>query len=307
MAASSHPSSDEFKDDDMADAFVEMSKHDHPPNPIPLNYQKTSGTTQPDDDCFETAPTTPPPSKRDSVGLGIGLDEQVRDSRSFSSPKPKLGAIDNKKRPCSGAEPMNPPPMRGISREKCNVQSDLKYAVPTPHLDGYGSMSRPLDLSRSFDNISSISSSMTSVSPAWTTPNTSFCSDSLAKSLDFTAEETDTTVRPSFGQFRSRYSSDQSSLWSVRDSKDGRQTGSNVSLGPALPAPDCLPTRPAVVEPNIDASSAMDLDMTDVAMPSMERQGGTSPSMLTNLAKRLISQSPFGISIPFIVFTLVSR
>lgn len=284
-AASGHTSSDDFPDVDMVDVIDEISKYHDGLDPVQTNDHKKYEVMLSDDDVFETPPTTRPPSNKAGVGLGIGLDKQFSDPRSFFPPKTELAGITNKKRPCSDAQPMKPPPMRRVSREKPDLQSDVNSAVPTPPPDVHGFSSRSLDLSRSFDNISTVSSSMTSASPAWTSPNTSFCSESLATSFESTAEETDTTIRPSFSRGRSRYPSDQSSLWSIGRSKDDRRKLSNVSLCSAAPAQSFPAKRSEEIT---------------------ELQGVTETSTMTDLAKRLTSKSPFGIPIHVIIKFLVS-
>lgn len=282
----------------MADAFAELSKHDKPLDLLQKNHHKRSGIMPPDDDVFETPPTTPPPSN---------TEKQPSDSRAFPPPNTELCGINKKKRPCSDVQPMKPPPMRRLSREKFNVHNDRNTAAPTPPPEAYGFLSRSRDMSGSFDNISTISSSITSASPAWTSPNTSFCTESLATSFDSTAQETDTTIRPLLGQLRSRYPSDQSSLWSIGNSKDDRQNRRNVSLSSVVPAPSLLLKKlEESIEPAIDVSGATDIDMTYTAKASTEAQGKTQTSIITDLAKRLTSTTPFGISIHYMLTLLVN-
>lgn len=295
MAVSGHTSSDDFNDEDMADVLVELSRHDKPPDPVQTNHLEKSRTMPTDDDVFETPPTTPPLLHKAAVRLGIGF-EQIADPRGAFPLKPVPSDINKKKRPYSDAQPMKPPPMRRISREKSNVRSNANSAVPTPPPESHGFISRSLDLSRSFDNISSVSSSMTNASPAWTSPNTSFCSESLATSFESTADDTDATVRPSFGQLRSRYPSDQS-LWSIGKSKDNGQNRSNQLHGSAILSPEYLLHKSQEpVQSDIHACSTMNLDTTHMTKLSTNARGFTSTGTMTDLAKRLTSQLPFGIS-----------
>lgn len=228
--ATHHPSSDDFLDEDMADAFSEAQKdldtsllsttnaipHTRPTARVRRTSEQTSST----EERFETPPTIPPRLRGGIVGLGIGANED-----NFYHKKSELVPVTNKKR--SYPEPTKPPLPRKTSREtrsqrdaynvdhltptanpdnqkKQNQELDLKlfhtgnaaYAVPTPPPGDKPIFSVPR-ANRSFDNLTSVSSSMMSASNAWTTPNTSFSSDSMATSFSSSTGGTETTIRAS--------------------------------------------------------------------------------------------------------------
>ena len=163
------------------------------------------GDTSPDkdscmDEKFVTPPTTPLWSRQPEAGLGIRLDEQSRVQDHFqptSDARPPDGTTHtSKKRSLPEAEAMRPPPIRKVSREKNSAQGEYNYAAPTPHPDPHYFWSRSFTSSRSTDMVPSMTSSFSGTSPTWTSPNTSFCSDSAATSFDSAADETDTTIKP---------------------------------------------------------------------------------------------------------------
>lgn len=235
-ATSNHPSSDDYPDSDMADIMADPDLMDIAYPPVPTTAVKcknaASGQTSPADEEFETPPTSPSHPTTSNVGLGItkapnepleqpatSLDRQPQDSRGSSiwrqQPLVNTDVFDkikssvqltniSRKRPCVESEPMKPPPKRFPSHERQSLQGRIGAAIPTPPPDNHPFMSRSLSSTRSFDDIS-VSSSFTSHSPAWTSPNTSFCADSMATSFDSAVDETDTTMRPSIALSRSRH------------------------------------------------------------------------------------------------------
>lgn len=239
----------------MADAFVEMSKQNSLCGSVSLALQKDLEIPLTEDEHFETPPTTPPHSKKDAIGLGIGLEGQKNGLGRRSPQEFENATLNNKEATIFDSEPMKPPPMRRVSREKPSGRSELNDAVPTPPPEIYDIKPRSLSMAHSFDSIS-VSSSMTSASPAWTSPNTSFCADSLATSFDSTTDETDTTVRPPFGQPRKRYPSGPVLKWPVASSTNDRNTGSRPPLGSALHDPTSVSRKAANIEANAEPSGA---------------------------------------------------
>lgn len=289
VIASGHPSSDDFRDDDMADVLIEMSKRDPLSGSVPGEPQQDGEIMPTDDELFETPPSTPPDSKRNVIGLGIGLEGQTNDSGRRSSSKPENGIVNNKKRPYSDSEPMKPPPSRRVSRDRPSGRRESNCAGPTPPPDSYNF--KP----HSFDSIS-VSSSMTSASPAWTSPNTSFCADSLATSFDSTADETDITVRPFLGPKRQSYSPGQLIQWPVGSSANDRNIESKPPLKSIPPNPTALLKTSGTTEAKSATFGPPDVDMTKGAMAYTETQGLTKPSPLANLEKRLFLKTPAGMS-----------
>ena len=195
----------------MADILADGSLLDLsnvPAVPIPQGALPDVEMDSPVHEEFKTPPTSPPWSNQVDIGLGINLKDRAEaHQESKSGALAHAATLDfksSKKRPLEDLEPMPPPPTPKVSREKERDQFIPRYAAPTPPPQNYHFLSRSSSSSRSFDNSISVSSSFTSASPAWTSPNTSFCASSVATSFDSNSEDTDTTVRPSIVPSKSK-------------------------------------------------------------------------------------------------------
>ena len=172
--------------------------------PLPDEGPDVTSRDSSEDEKFETPPTTPLRLNEPNLGLDIDMERRASIERCTKVALPAFFAeparIGSKKRPFPEPEPMRPPPARKISCEEKSERPIGPYTVPTPAPEDHHFVPQSVSSFRSFDNMSSVTSSSTSISPAWTSPNTSFSSEPMATSFDSAAEETDTTVRSSLDQ-----------------------------------------------------------------------------------------------------------
>ena len=266
------PSSDSYPDSEMVDLMAETDLTAiQPPYTETIasaaSRHGSSDQTSPSEESFETPPSTPSRSRYAGIGLGItntipldpvlmnirtnpnvakvqsrgtgGLPPSStsnRQPRSATDHSRKLGQepSSSKKRPYPESEPMKPPATRRVSREKRSDQNPVSFAVPTPPPDNYDFMERSMSASRSFDNIPSVSTSFTSHSTAWTSPDVSFHADSMVTSFESTTEDTDTTARPNedYPYGRNRYKPNMSWLKSVDEPRVGVVTEMQAGAEP---------------------------------------------------------------------------
>ncbi|KAL6722297.1 hypothetical protein ACLMJK_001404 [Lecanora helva] len=227
-------SSDGYPDSEMIDILEDDSLVDVPqlPSHMPTSHEHTliSGNDSPVHEEFKTPPTTPPRLKENKFGLGINLRNNSNTSNehtsAWSGHVSDFKPVGGKKRSSEDNEQMRPPPTRKVSRETKNDQVIGQYAAPTPPPENFHTLSRSSSSSR-LNNSSSVSSSFTSASPAWTSPNTSFCASSLATSFDSSADETDTTIRPSLKQPPSKRPANNEAPWYRPQSAQTGATGKN--------------------------------------------------------------------------------
>ena len=294
----SHASSDDFQDEDMVDIFNEVTR-----GPILTSREEgtseprgTSAQTSPTDDKFETPPSTPPKTK--NIGPGIdALGSRLPDS--FNHKRPELVTVTNRKR--SIPEPIKPSMPRKVprdtrSRVAYNVDhlaptakpvDQMNVAGPTTPLEDNPYFTGALRMDRSFE---SISSSMTSATPAWTSRNTSFCADSLATSFSSTTDDTDTTIGASFTMPGSSLFSGNSTLQSETNTVAWDKINqAKVSVAKS-------------VSDHMGVDSESTVTFTTAAASNFESNKSGKVEVKTTsdsdveslLVERLLSHSPFG-------------
>lgn len=180
LPAQQPSSSDDYPDHEMAELMVNSDAVDTSlAVPTQAAYARKAGEStkleqrSSSEETFETPPSTPPRRKNSSFGPFADRKRLHPDS-------------------------MQAPPSRNVSRKISNeksAQESIYQHYPGQVAQNKGSESESARLLGSFDNTASISSSMTSASSAWTSPNTSFSARSLATSFDASVDGTDTTIR----------------------------------------------------------------------------------------------------------------
>jgi hypothetical protein len=295
--------------------------------------RRASDQTNSTEERLETPHPTPPRLRGGNVGLGIAVGENTD---TFYHKKPDLVPVTNRKR--SFPEPMKPPLPRKSSREtrgqrdaynvdhlapyikpdfqkKHNPEPNLKvfqsgnaaYAVPTPPPDDQPLLTRSFSRNQSLENLASVSSSMTSASSAWTTPNTSFSSDSMATSFSSSTGGTDTTIRAPFDKSTDSYHAGRSAIQSEADSDEWDQFYRAQTLQPpqrdssmSHPTTHHRPTKPIFDWMDIDSkhTSGDRANNNDTSMappPGPFKQMSPTRSLEEQVAGRLHSHSPFGM------------
>ena len=282
-----HFPSDGYPDSEMADALKESSfketLRDSTSDDASYNAQATSKRESPENEDFYTPPTTPPQTNNSRIEFkGDARIEARADAKSENFPFLPVANHEffpTKKRPCPDLEPMRPPPTRRVTREQKTDEKLPTCIAPMPSTENDSFMSRSSNSSHSFDNLSSVSLSFTSASPAWTSPNTSFSSNSLATSFDSTSEETDSAVKPLTAHPHSRQFGDQISLWSGHEITKSHNDENKSRFEDLNPYP---------IRSNQVSHAARDaVDSTKIAIQSNQK-------VESHLLKRLISHTPFG-------------
>lgn len=226
-----HPSSsDDYPDQEMAELLVNIdAMNNSSAIPTPAAYPRKAGEaakleqSSSSEDTFETPPTTPPLRKRSSLGPSTDRKRSHPDSmqappsrhvsRKTSSEKSaqevsgsillrelsQTARTDFKllqsiyQQYSKKADPTLPP-----DKNSTAMITKSQYAYPRQPAQSRNPESEPAKFFGSFDNTTSVSSSMTSASSTWTSPNTSFSVRSLATSFDASVDGTDTAVRGSW-------------------------------------------------------------------------------------------------------------
>ena len=286
-----HFSSDDYPDSEMADILADDSLLDLSnvtAVPIPQGVIPDMEMDSPVHEDFKTPPTSPLRWNQVDTGLDMNLQDWVEaHQESKSSALTQTATFDlksSKKRPLEDLEPMPPPPTRKISREQKRDQIFPCYPTPTAPAENFHFYSRSSSSSRSFDNSMSVSSSFTSASPAWTSPNTSFCASSVTTSFDSNSEDTDSTVRPSIAP--PTFNAKQNVPWYQHVHLAPNKGGIDTETGHIEKLVDSESVRP-----NFEKLTAVDTNETAT--------GSVKPSSIveTQLPHRLISHAPFGTSL----------
>ena len=307
-----HPSSDEFRDEIMTDAFDEVEKNMNVVanllidpalrTALSSNTRRASNQTSSTNSRFETPPTSPSPLRGGNVGLVIGVVDDPRDLEPRNS---ESLSGTNRKRSFPGS--MKPPMPRKSSREtraQRAVHNDdytahkidaklqaphstlpkldpfqptkLANAVPTPPPDHQSIFKYPYTRKKSAENLTSVSSSMTSASSALTTPNTSFSADSMATSFSASAggDVSDTTMRPVFDRSSTSFSASKRPVRSEADSDEWDQFYQAQDVKrPQVTSFECLPR----TDEGISISNVM---YDNVAAPSGAKISATGIAMV---------------------------
>ena len=142
----------------------------------------------------------------------------------------------------------------------------------------------------SFDNITSISSSMTSNSSTWTSPNTSFSANSLATSFDSSIDGTDKT-RQGFWDITPRPQVSNRPLSGLESHPTTwfEDEASNGMKEKEVAAFDSMDIDP---EPTVKRSSPFKIEFTDPQDKVEAKMAEKAVGKL--LAERLRANSPFG-------------
>ena len=224
---SSHPSSDEFAPDRETSIVLEdIIMKDAPTVSPPVTPSKVRadsfGITMPPPDSvdeeYQTPPTSPLLSKsgdvRSDIPVSLESSENPKDDTYFRRKYDPVWLppswLPGKKRP--PPDPIKPLGSRKISRDgkSNNVPShyNVNYMSPitvsisnevdkrglhVPVIDDKTPFPPTQDLARSFDSIMSATTSMTSTSKAWRSPNISFTTDSAMTSFTSSTDGSDLT------------------------------------------------------------------------------------------------------------------
>ena len=298
MPVGLHASSDDFNDEDMVDVFNEATWASTLTSRE--GDTKTTALTSPIDDKFETPPSTPPKTGR--MGMRIDLPgSELPDS--FDNDKPELVSVTNRKR--SFADCMEPPTPCKSSRETrvhcaghnrdnlapATERSDKSFtnlAGHTPPPDEKTWLTFARTGSHSLINFASVSSSTTTASPAWTSPNTSFCSNSVATSFSSNADNTDSTMHPKTVDPLSIGNSTR--LFAAHITARDR-IGQVQETLVATSAPDNMDIDS---EPTVTYTTAVESDVESKRSGELGDKPNSSNDIERLLAERLVSHSPFG-------------
>ena len=185
----------------------------------------------------------------------------------------------DKTKPNTASSAMKPPANSNLTSTKSN--GALFVSAP----EDQGFPMRSLNMSRSFDNLSSVSSSMTSASTAWTSPNTSFYADSIATSFNSVAEDTDVAIPTSSDRPQHCLPGQTTFPSWIETSKmiSGRQD----KIRPPSDSMD-IDTDSTLIGPKASIKAAAIIPSTSDTKP----QAGLA--IEEHIAERLISHSPFG-------------
>lgn len=328
-ASAQHPSSDDYQDDDITDVFSDIQHKDAKPmsltsttsHVVPKSRERRiSNRTSSTEEKFETPPTTPPRLMGANIGLGIGVEDSTA---AFYDRYSELVPVMSRKR--SYPESMKPPLPRKVSREQRSRDvynadhlepttepydsSSSTFIMPTPPLNDQPFFTRPLGRYQSNEHLTSISSSMTSASSAWTTPNTSFGSDSMATSFSSSmGGGTDTTIRPMSDKLWDSHDPKYSAMQSEADSSEWEHFYQAQMT--EAPRRNTTTFHPQPLDrPTNSGPDAMEIDSASIhagiaSKPSMPPPPGSrnqlSPttSLEKEVAARLHTHSPFGTLTP---------
>ena len=297
MPVGLHASSDDFNDEDMVDVFNEATWA--PTLTSREEDTKTTAPTSPTDDKFETPPSTPPKTGR----IGLGIDSPGSEMpEAFYYDKPELVSVTNRKR--SFADCMEPPTPCKSSRETrihcagysrdnlapATERSDKSFtnlAGNTPPPDEKTWFTFARTGSQSLINFASVSSSITTASPAWTSPNTSFCSTSVATSFGSNADDTNSTMHPKAVE---PPSNGNSTRLSVAHTTARFRIGQVQETLVTTSAPDNMDIDS---EPTVTCTTAVESDVESKRSGELEDRSNSSNDAERLLAERLSSHSPF--------------
>ena len=150
----------------------------------------------------------------------------------------------------------------------------------------------------SFEAKTSVSSSMTSVSSAWTTPNTSFSARSLATSFDASVDGSDTAMRGSWENPSRPHLLDHSISGSESDVANWYEIeASKGSTGKKR-----APSDPMDLDSESSAINGNALKAETLYLPR-EVEAQTSETIIRELlAARLRANPPFGNVVPLLMF-----
>ena len=287
----------------MADIFDQVSQ-----SPILTSHEKafsrkrrTSAEKSPTNDDFETPPSTPPETK--SIASGIDAPGSGMPDFLYCK-KPELVPVTNRKR--SFSETMKPPLPYKVSRETRSHRAgyNVDHLAPTtkPVNQGLPDLSEPmspskaqshfvdsLNTNRSFENLASVSSSVTTASPARTSPNTSFCGSSLATSFSSTTDDTDATIQASFAKPAISLHSGNSLL---ADAGAWDRIGeAQISVGMTTYDHMDVDSESAATY-----TTAVETNVEPEKLHEVEPRVTSDSDLESHLAERLLSTSPFGKS-----------
>ena len=183
------------------------------------------------------------------------------------------------------AEPIHPP-----DRTNMMTRTTSQHNFTGQQAQTKSSESGSDRLFGSFDNITSISSSMTSNSSTWMSPNTSFSANSLATSFDSSIDGTD-RMRPGFCDTAPRANVSNRPL-SGLESHPTKWYGIEASSGMKERKVATFDAMDIDSEPTIKRSSPFENEFADLQDKAEAKTAEQIVGKL--LAERLRANSPFG-------------
>ena len=283
----------------MTDLLDEVARSPIPTTrDVPDPRPETSAPASPEDK-FETPPSTPPNAR----SVDLETDAPGSEFPAFYHREPESVPTSARKR--SFPESMKPPMPRKMPRETCshgastsighlqpnNKPAQQVYRGTVPYFlpEKSASFTSSSNTDRSPENLASMSTSFTSVSTPWTSPNTSFHNESMATSFSSDTGATDSTIRASFGMSRNTF-----------NGKLALQSEANDTAWDGFDRPQGLTIRDTGVDP-MDIDLETNIASRTLVKPSLQSKESLSgvgveaadSEFKSQLTERLHLYSPF--------------